>query len=257
VIGVRSTETGQTRELTPSPGLVQLGSLTWAPDGASFTAAGWDIKGRQGFFRIDALTGDSTVIMARDENEGPRFLAWSPGGDKLYYRRRVPDRKEFAVAERDVSSGTERELIRKPFVGQFSLSPDGRFIAVGTTDSTSASAVLIPIAGGEPRELMRVDQAGLAPGFWGQVFVVAGWTSDSRSVFVGRWPPGGQPDACLVSLVGDVRKLDLSMDATVKRFGPVRVQPNGRQVAFQVHEPSKTGEVWVLENFLATSSATK
>ena len=261
VIGIRSTETDQTRELTPLPGFFLLQSLVWAPDGGSFTVSGEDVKGREGIFRVDALTGQTTVIVPREQNEGPRFLAWSPGGEKLYYRGRVSGARDWAVIERDLASGKERELIRKPFVGQFSLSPDGRFIAVGTVDSKSAAAVLIPIAAGEPRELMRVDQLNIAANFSGQVFVTSGWTPDSRSVLIGEFPSGGQPEACLVSLDGDVRKLDLrlelGMDAGHRRLGPVRIQPNGRQVAFQVSGTPKPEEVWVLENFLIKSPATK
>jgi Tol biopolymer transport system component len=255
VIGIRSTETGQTRELTPSPGFFLLQSLVWAPDGRSFTVAGRDIKGREGIFRVDALTGQTTVIVAREENEGPRFLAWSLGGEKLYYRGRSGG-QEWAVIERDLASGKERELIRKPFVGAFYLSPDGRFIAAGTVDSKSAAAVLVPIAGGEPRALMRVDQLVLVVGFSGQVFTVGGWAPDSHSVLIRKLPPGGQPEVCLVSLDGDVRKLDLRMDAAQRRFG-LRIHPNGRQVAFQESETPMMTQVWVLENFLIKSTANK
>ena len=65
VIGIRSTETGQTRELTPLPGFFLLQSMVWAPDGRSFTVAGRDVKGREGIFRVDALTGQTTVIVPR------------------------------------------------------------------------------------------------------------------------------------------------------------------------------------------------
>ena len=104
-------------------------------------------------------------MVAREENEGPRFLAWSPGGENCTYRGRVSGGRDWAVIERDLASGKERELIRKPFVGAFYLSPDGRFIAAGMSDSKSEAAVLIPIAGGEPRELIRVDQLGPVLGF--------------------------------------------------------------------------------------------
>ena len=256
VIGIRSTETDQTHELTPSPGFFLLQSLVWAPDGRSFTVAGRDVKGREGIFRVDALTGQTTVMVAREENEGPRFLAWSPGGEKLDHRGRVSGGRDWAVIERDLASGKERELIRKPFVGAFYLSPDGRFIAAGTSDSKSEAAVLIPIAGGEPRELFRVDQLGPVLGFSGRVFTVAGWCPDSRSVLIRKLPPGGQPEISLVSLDGDVRKLDLRMDAAHRRFG-LRVHPDGRQVAFEEPESPKPVEVWVLENFLIKSPATK
>ena len=259
VLGIRSVETGQVRELTPSPGFFLLDSLLWEPDGRSLFAGGQDAKGRWGIFRVDAQTGQTTVVVPREGNDGPHFLACSPDGKKLYYRSHAPGRQETAVVERDLASGDERELIQRPFVGAFRLSPDGRYIASGMKDEStkSAAAELIPVLGGEPRELMRVDQPTYLTGFTGQLVAVAGWTPDSRSVLLRTSSPtGGQSETWLVSLDGKRRKLDLDLGIT-KRIPQLRVHPDGQQMAFEVSGPQKPPEIWVLENFLPTSKASK
>jgi len=260
VLGIRSVETGQVRELTPSPGFFLLQSLLWALDGRSLLVGGRDDKGRDGIFRVDAQTGQTTVVVPGSRNDvGPHFLACSPDGKKLYYRSHIPGKQEYAVVERDLASGEERELIRKAFFGAFRLSPDGRYIAAGVTDASakSAAVVLITLAVGEPRELWRVESPTDLTGFTGQLVAVAGWTPDSRSVLLGKSSPaGGQRETWLVSLDGERRKLDLDLEIT-KTFGQLRIHPDGRQVAFEVSGPRKPPEIWVLENFLPALKATK
>jgi Tol biopolymer transport system component len=258
VIGIRSVETGQIRELAPSPGFFLLDSLVWAPDGRSLFAGGQDAKGREGIFRVDAQTGQATVVVPRGGNDGPRFVACSPDGKKLYYRSHPPGARESAVVERDLASGEERELIRKTFVGAFRLSLDGRYVAAGIADAVAkyAAAVLIPVSGGKAKELMRVDGLNNPVGFSSQVIALAGWAPDSRSVLLAKISPAGVPEPWLVSIGGERRKLELNLDTT-RVFGQLRVHPDGRQVAFQVGGPRKPAEIWVLENFLPTVKASK
>jgi Tol biopolymer transport system component len=180
----------------------------------------------------------------------------SRDGKKLYYRGRVSGSQEFAVFERDLSSGDERELIRRPLLGPapMDLSPDGRFIATGAADplTKSSAAILVPVAGGEPRELMRAELP--------QMFGVAAWAPDSRSVLVARFSPAsGQGEAWLVSLDGESRKLDLGLDPQTSQQlrGQLRVHPDGRRVAFEISGPRKPVEIWVLENFLPPLRASK
>ena len=259
VVGIRSVESGHIRELTPSPALVSIQGLLWAPDGGSLLVGGQDGTGRHGIFRVDAQTGQTTAVVPREGNDGPHFLATSPDGKKLYYRRGASAGRETAVVERDLSTGVERELFRNPFVGSVRLSPDGRYIAAGITDEAtkSAAAVLILVAGGEPRDLMRVDKPTNVTGFPGQLVGVAGWTPDSRSVLLRKSSPGGaQSETWLVSVDGKQRKLDL--DLGIGRIIPqIRLHPDGQQIAFEMRGPQKPPEIWVLENFLPTLKASK
>ena len=85
-----------------------------------------------------------------------------PNLKKLYYRQgkaNVSDLSalEAPLVERDLASGVERELIRGN-LGGAALSPDGRYLATSNVDlaTKSKSIMLVPVAGGEPRVLMRV-----------------------------------------------------------------------------------------------------
>ncbi|MCC6393507.1 MAG: PD40 domain-containing protein [Bryobacterales bacterium] len=259
VLGIRSVETGQIRELTPSPSFVFFQGLVWAPDGRSLLVGGLDAKGRHGIFRVDAQTGQTTVIVPREGNDGPHHLASSPDGKKLYYRSHPPGARETAVVERDLASGHEKELFLNRFIGSVRLSPDGRNIAAGITDEStkSAAAVMIPVSGGEPRELMRVDEPTNLTGFTGQLVGVAGWTPDSRSVLLRKSSPAGrQSETWLVSLDGKQRKLDLDLGIG-RRIPQIRLHPDGQQIAFEISGPQKPPEIWVLENFLPTLKASK
>jgi Tol biopolymer transport system component len=90
VVGIRSTETGEIRELSPSPGFDLLFSLVWAPDGGSLIVRGRDNKGRAGIFRVDAQTGRSSILVTNGERESlSPAVSISPDGTKLYYARVV------------------------------------------------------------------------------------------------------------------------------------------------------------------------
>ena len=70
---------------------------------------GTDLKGRQGLYRIDAQTGDVTLVVA--PYPGSAMPRWAPDGKHVYYRR------ESTIIERDLASGTEREAMRVPTAG--------------------------------------------------------------------------------------------------------------------------------------------
>ena len=253
VVGIRTVETGAVRELALSPGFFLLQTLRWAPDGRSLVVSGRDIKGRDGVFAIDVLTGQSTLIVPREGGDGPRFPTWAPDGKKLYFRGRVADRQEYAFFEWDAVSGMQRELIRRPNLGTMLLSPDGRYIATAPMafdpSIKTTSVLLVPVAGGEIKELTRVDQP--------QTVAVGGWAPDSRSLVFAKGPGGSftsKSEFWMASFDGQSRKLDVGFDGN---FGPFRVHPDGRQIVFGLYGPRKPAEVWVLENFLTTLSAQK
>jgi uncharacterized protein (TIGR03435 family) len=65
-IGVHSIQTGQIREIVPSPNFqASMGnfrSLTWAADGKSFLVTGTNKRDGNGIFKIDAQTGETSLI---------------------------------------------------------------------------------------------------------------------------------------------------------------------------------------------------
>ena len=255
IIAIRSVETGQVRELRPALNLYPP-VARWAVDGRSLLSHGRDNKGRQGLFRIDAESGAvSTIALSTDEGE-LRSPMESPDGRTIYYMRGYvgQPQKEFGVVERDVASGTEREVVRgrgilAPAFAPL-LSPDGQSIVVFRDDpATRSTALLIaPAHGGQTKELIHVD-APRRVGF-------QSWTPDGRAILVtigdvvqGVFPssPGAATEVWWVPLDGSERR---KLDVHVAGMTSFSVHPDGRQVAYGLMEPAKDDEVWVLENFL-------
>ena len=238
-LGIQSVETGQVRELQPN--LTYFQNVRWAPDGLSVVVGGKDLKDRQGQYRIDVQTGGVTFLAVG----GPL----SPDGKKSYSRKDLGTNL-FSLVERDLASGSEREIIQRKNLRGPSLSPDGRLIAIEVADSdeaTKSSAVLlIPVGGGEPRELLRVRQ----PQSFGPAPQVE-WMPDGRGVLVNKIVNDSQNELWLVPVDGrEARKIDIG----ASQFrGAVKVHPDGRRVAYVAGDIKE--DVWVLENFLPAPSA--
>ena len=146
--------------------------------------------------------------------------------------------------ERDLASGNEREVIRLPSrLGEVNVSPDGRYIATISEEASSKSStvLLIPVAGGQPRELLRVSLAEASQRFGGMA-----WTPDSRAVIVMK-NRDDRGELWLVPVTdGQPRKLDIDL---TNWAGGFRVHPDGRQIAFVAGKAAS--EIWALENFLS------
>jgi Tol biopolymer transport system component len=247
-IGIRSAESGDTREVSLSRDIVYLLGFTWASDGASFILNGTDAKGRGGIFRVDAQTLRTTLIVHPESNvRNDVFpIGESPDGKYLYYGFLAAKTDSVSVIKRDLVTGTDLELIRRPnrdaFRGHLRdlvLSPNRHFITMSYQydATTRTNAVLVVRTdGGEPRELLRDRDVR-----------VAMWAPDGQSLFVRKgqelWRApldGGQPT-----------KLDVTLDPT---WAGLVVHPDGREVAIQTSIPARPAELWVLENFLPGSS---
>jgi Tol biopolymer transport system component len=170
---------------------------------------------------------------------------WSPDGRTIYYRSNEASDSAAYIA-RDVASGAEREIIRRPSLGDLILSPDGRYIATGVSDGATKTRVilLIPVAGGEPRILKQINDP--------QDMGVKMWSPDSRSVIVATVRP---EEAWRLPLDGAAVRL--SDDALLP--GHPAVHPDGSRIAVvRRSTPSQASApqrgVWVLENFLPKAS---
>jgi Tol biopolymer transport system component len=133
--------------------------------------------------------------------------------------------------------------------GVISLSPDGRLIATPffKTDTDQASVFIVPVDGGTPREIWRLE-----PGQWINNAAMA-WTPDSRSVLVHRMlnADATESELWIVPVSGGSPR-KLGFDATqvaAYQPGKIRLHPDGKQLAYQSRGESTTA-VWVIENFL-------
>jgi len=173
----------------------------------------------------------------------------SPDSKRLYYL----SGKDGSVHELDLASGTDRVVVSggpEITVGRtqaISLSPDGRTLAVSRVDAATKSqaVVLVPLAGGEPRELLRGTES--------QQLTPATWMLDGRAVLVTKLlrPNAPPKELWLVPTDGTApRKLDFDANRlSVDIHGRVSIHPDGKRIAFVVGALKK--EVWVFENLLS------
>ena len=267
VIGVRSMTTGESRELHPA--LAYFQGLTWSPDARSLVVWGVDLKGREGIFRIDAVTSALTPIVVPISDKVPvpngerltyEGFSWSPDGRRLYYHTR-----NGMVHERDLASGTTRVIAGNDSSNSnlgnglgISLSPDGQVIAALRPDSSGTALVMFPAGGGEPRMLFHVDRPAA-------ILKDISWMPDGRSLLALKLVDvaDGITDATRnelwqLSIDGaPPRRLDIDVSrVVVGGQGRIRLHPDGKQLTYvSGHYPVM--ELWVLENFLPAPTTPK
>jgi Tol biopolymer transport system component len=237
---IRTPDGKHVRDLAVA--LSYFGRPRWAPDG-SITVQGSDFKGRQGFYRIDAASGDvAPLVLGDDASVFLGQASWLPDGQSLVFRRSMAD--GVGVVVRNVSSGDERLLVEHPSLRGLSVSPDGRTVAyvLQHRDRQLSTVVTQPAEGGEAKEIARIP----APL---DVLNVTLWTPDGQRILFAR----GSSLWVVPSTGGTPRKLDVELGSAFAA-NSLRLHPDGRTVAFTAGETA--GEVWTLENFLSAPAAT-
>lgn len=257
MIVIRTAGTrGLVREIQP----MMLGSelAGWVPDSRALLVMGKDMSGQNGAFRIDAESGEMSLLFAIPYAPTLSMPTLSLDGRILYYWKRVNEGKENIIIGHDLATGAEKELIRRPFLGTLQLSPDGRFLATATVDPTKNERLLllVPLDGSTPREAMRIP-SGVADSDLRQVegkgsrVAPASWAPDSQS-FIARLlrEPDGPSELWRVPVSGEApRKLSSILEAHVFKF---TISPDGRHVAYRIKEsePELPQQVWKFEHFL-------
>ena len=230
-IRIRSTKTGQERELSPGLAYIRGTGPRWSPDGRSFIVTGWDQKGRRGIYQIDAQTGSVTAIKT---------------GEPVLKADRTPDEKVMFLSKghgqrrillRDLKTGQERELIRAAGKLDFALSRDGRQVAFTMTEDGILK--LASVSDGKERELFRVQEP--------ETIQSPTWAPDSHQVLFERRGRRETTGIWRISAEGgEPQRLELAM----RGLRDLRVHPDGRRVAFTASPQKRKTEVWVMENFL-------
>jgi Tol biopolymer transport system component len=120
----------------------------------------------------------------------------------------------------DIASGTIRQLTRGTRAHEPDVSPDGRQIVCVLAGTGSRRLALVPIEGGEPRELM--------PGAPGLAFTPT-FSPDGRLIAYSRWKPGGYRDIHVYDLATATDRA-LSVDRAMD-LDP-RFSPDGRYILY-------------------------
>jgi len=253
VLCIRSMETGKEREILPK--LRGFSYPRWSPDGRSILVFGSDKNRRQGLYLIDAQTGDITFIVQNEPGAVIKDYEWSPDGKAIFYTETNRTKKAYRILLYDLETRKEKELYQTTFPTAASnfylaLSPDGQQLAFATTDQSLTSFFerlkVMPAAGGEPRELLRLQPP--------ERFNSIAWTADGREILFVKGSPSVQEHTFELWRVsaegGEPQKLELAMDNL-----QVRVHPDGRRIAFSAGKWIR--EIWVMENFLPEGKAQK
>jgi len=247
-IVVRSMATGESREIVPDLGYFSL--PTWSHDGRSFLLSGQDPRGRNGFYRVDGVTGAVTVIQ-RDSR--PQSIQRAADGKTVYYADRYQPGRP-GVFEHDLESGelkgiyvpprpvgpeeASADVVRRYMFQGVDLSPDGSRVAL--ISYFWDTILVVDTNGGTPRELF---QEAAINGRIGPVRTVR-WSSDGRHVFFTR-PSSAGHGAELWRVPAEGGEAEL-VTADFPALRGWSLHPDGRQILYPMGE-SRT-ELWVMKD---------
>jgi Tol biopolymer transport system component len=243
VIVVRSLGSGEEREITPR--LAQWGLLVrMSPDGRSFLVHGRDTKGQAGIFSVSAETGEPRLVVPHEPPGHVQFPAWSSDGQGLFYMRTTPEAAN-RLHLRDLTTGADREVFSRS-TNNADLSPDGRSMVVRLGDLEEGAGILaiVPVGGGQQRELLRVTAPNAFPP-WGGL----AWTPDGKHILFTQTTgdPARQPyELWRIAVDGGAPQ---RTGIVMQGLRHLRVHPDGERIVFGAGQVQH--EIWVVENFLA------
>jgi Tol biopolymer transport system component len=247
---IRSLATGAERRIATGFSALGTGALVWSPVAERIAIQCADhAAGTIGIHLIDLTGGTAELVIPSSgsvQNFQPR---WSPSGRALYVGRREPDRPGIGIVRVELETGAEREVFRVERYGGFALHPSGRLLTVGQRGASPGEedrVIVVPVDGGEPRELVRIP----APGTLSRGNAGLDWSPDGRFLLI-----GGNPDhhhRRTLWIVDDdgarIRELATFVSDGGMQVRP-RFHPGGREIA--VVAGRNRWEIWTLEDLRA------
>ena len=251
VLMIRSLETGEERELLPEL-TSQHFQRQWSPDGRSIiTTAGADLSWEsRGLYQIDTETDAATPVVLNDEQGSirPTPLLWSPDGSKIFFMRALGGIKVIRAhdfeTKREWSPDFRLKGGEAPEIHDMALSPDGRQLAFLECLEDEHSYQIAPSTGGETREVLRVPKPN------GRRLV---WTPDGRHLLFGK-RKDEETELWQIPVEGGESQ---NLGLTMKKMNHLSIHPDGRRITFTGPGPGRGAEVWVMENILPTSTASR
>ena len=241
-ITLRALETGEERDVHVEGQVIR--QLGWFPDGTALVVPGLDANRKPSVFRVDVKSGAISTIVQR-EAQAFRDAKVTHDGKTLVYLSYANDGKMLGV--RDLRSGQDKIIMKSGYWPEsMGLSPDGQQVAVTASTGVEMDApqvlVVVPVSGGEPRELQRIEKPRSFLSF-------VAWIPDGTHILCGIRQSGAGPQAKTEYLLvpvagGEPKKIALPMSG-ITQFS---FHPDGRRVAFDAGRSSS--EVWAIENFL-------
>lgn len=108
-------------------------------------------------------------------------LGISPDGNSIIYEQQDKPKEPYRILSRDLSTGEEKQLYTTGDRTQFSISPDGRWLAL-INEAIKKVVQVMPTSGGQPKELLRYEEEEEASGYVGQIE----WTADGKYILFPR-----------------------------------------------------------------------
>jgi Tol biopolymer transport system component len=257
VLFIRSIDKGKEHEV--NIGLRDIRGTCWSPNGRFILTVGSEKEGREGFYQIDAKTGNFTSILQFNKGDVVGAPVWSRDGKKIFCIYKHPEQKTARIMMFDPASKEKKEIHRdsfqryywegRPFFPQdLVLSPDGQFLAFNVRERETRESILkiIPTSGGEVREVVRWKK--------GKIIDTADWTPDGKDLLFAesRFQRGYKFNFWKISVEGgEPQKLGLQMD----RVYVLRIHPDGKHIAFRAGQRIK--EIYAMDNFLPEQKAQK
>jgi Tol biopolymer transport system component len=232
---VQNLASGQIRDITPK--ITNFSFPRWSSD-RFIVFQGSDLKGRQGIYRLDVETAEVSPVAT-----GDGYLSWASStrdGRFVVFGRNITG-QPIKLVVKDVATGVERDLAQG---SSATVSPDGRLVAYRKTEGNSAGIYVVPIAGGEPKELMRATRPS-------SLWAFMDWLPDSGRLLLARQENGRS--TLLVVPVDGGPSVELKVPAPTG--GPLRVHPDGRRLSYLSGDSAV--EVWTLENFLPEATSAR
>ena len=262
-IRIQNTGTSQERELDPD--LPPFSSLRWSPDGKFFLASDFKQNLPHAIYRINASTGER-VTLVQSESAMLGAAQLSRDGRTLFYVIHHPKSQKASLMMRDLESSLEEKLFsmenaRKAQMLNFALSPDGQQLAIASLGIKFSPMTLVhriltmPAKGGELKELFKDEELKQYP--------MIAWTPDGKFLLFSNSVPvtNSVPEAVnafwLIPASGGQAR-ELCRPQTMMYgvlWSSLDVHPDGKRIAFDCFEYRH--EVWAMENFLPTASASK
>jgi Tol biopolymer transport system component len=257
ILCLYSAESGRVREFNFKDKFVGFYRPHWCPDGRSILLPAEDFQSGEGIYRIDAQTGEATLLIPKKEKESSGAL-WSPvishDGKLLFYIHENRSDKYYPVVVRDLETGKEEELLRNPPYDNntIALSPDGQQLALLLREEENLRVLkVMSIKGGEPLELHRF-------GFKGREIISLDWSPDDRYIYFSKQKPdseGGERELWRVPAKGGKAE---NLGLTMRHFIHLNVHPDGERITFaSLSGHTMLPEIWVMENFLPKENPEK
>lgn len=151
----------------------------------------------------------------------------------------------------DLRTGQRKELfqVTTPHLLVPALSRNGRWLALVTSEQNPA-LVVMPAAGGAPRELFRAEG--------GRGAVVANslaWTHDDRFILFVRRAPDDRMRGQLWRIAAKGGTPERMSSLEMEGLSFPDVSPDGRRLTFSTGRNTDRGEVWAMQNLPALAAS--